>query len=91
MKEAKDTWLRIPTNVTDIKRHIMKVILAMRKLSDNGYSLCQTQFLNILHSQWGGAKQTPNITDNDKLRVFGLLMNAEQKDYILRQEGLFVR
>ena len=62
----------------------------MRKKEDNGYVLYQTNFLTILCNQWGGAKQIANITDNDKLRVFGLLMSKERNDYILRQlsEGL---
>ena len=92
MKEAKDTWSRMPNNVTAIKRRIIKVILAMRKSGDTQYSLCQTNLLNILHNQWGGASQSPNTTNNDKLRVFGLLMSFERNDYILRRlsEGLFL-
>ena len=89
-KEEKKDWTRIPTNVADVKRKIIQVILAMRKKEETGYVLCQTNFLTILCNQWGGAKQIANITDNDKLRVFGLLMSKERNDYILRQlsEGL---
>ena len=92
MKEAKGTWSRMPNNVTDIKTRIIKVILSMRNSVGTQYSLCQTNLLTILHNQWGGAKQIANITDNDKLRVFGLLMSVERNDYILRRlsEGLFI-
>ena len=49
-------------------------------------------FLHILRNQWGGARQIANLTDIEKLCVFGLLMSLEQNDYILRclSEGLFV-
>ena len=92
MKEGKDVWSRMPRNVSDVKKRIIKVILTMRKYGDNGYELCQTNFIGILHNQWGGARAIPNITDNDKLRVFGLLLSVEENDYILRRlsEGLYI-
>ena len=63
----------------------------LRKADDNGkFGLDQIMFLNLLFQQWGGKKVTAEVTDNDKLRLFGILMNVEMNKYILSRlsEGI---
>jgi len=74
---------------------IIELLLTMRKFDDdlNKFTLDQTRFINLLMCQWGGEKSTAEIVDNDKLRVFGLIMSIERDTYILQQlsEGVIER
>ena len=86
-KEDTSNWCRVPKNITDVKMKIIELLLTMRKYDDNSkqYTLDQTRFINLLMSQWGGEKSTAEIVDNDKLRVFGLIMSIEKNKYILQR------
>ena len=50
----------------------------------NSYTLDQTRFIYSLKNQWGGA-DIAAMTDNDKLRVFGLLLSREENKYIAQR------
>ena len=73
--------------ITDVKMKIIELLLTTRKYDDdlNKYTLDQTRFINLLMSQWGGEKSIADIFDNDKLRVFGLIMLIERNKYILQR------
>ena len=83
-------WSRIPKNMTDVKKKILELILSMRTKDGVKFELDQERFLYLLHNQWGGTKRSSEVTCNDKLRVFGLIMNHESNKYILRRlsEGI---
>ena len=78
IKNDPQTWCRVPKNTTQVKIKIIELLLTERKLDDSGrYVLCQQHFLRNLTTRWSGSKAISNIVDNDKLRVFGLLMSHE--------------
>ena len=86
-KEDTSNWCRVPKNITDVKMKIIELLLTMRKYDEvvKQYTLDQTRFINLLMSQWGGEKSTAEIVDNDKLRLFGLIMSIENNRYILQR------
>ena len=67
------TWCRAPKNTTQVKIKMIELLLTERKLDDSGRYV----FLRNLTTRWLGSKVISNIVDNDKLRVFGLLMSHE--------------
>ena len=77
-KNNDDYWSRVPKNSTDVKMKLIELLLKSRTLRDNNlYTLDQTQFLHLLKNQWGGKRPASVIEDNDRLRVFGLLLSRE--------------
>ena len=90
-KNNQKDWNRLPKNVTNLKTKILGMLLTFRKRMDNGrYKLDQEMFINLLFENWGGVHAVSQIVDNDKLRVFGLLLTKEKNKYILERlaEGI---
>lgn len=86
-KKGTVNWCCVPKSITDVKMKIIELLLTMRKFDDdlNKYTLDQTGFINLLICQWGGKKSMAEVFDNDKSRVFGLIMSIERNKCILQQ------
>ena len=77
-KNDADYWSRLPKNPTNVKMKLIELLLKCRTLRDNNkYALDQKQFLHLLNNQWGGKRPASVIEDNDRLRLFGLLLTRE--------------
>ena len=90
-KENAIGWNWLPKNATDLKTKILELLQIFRKRTDGGsYELDQDMFLNLLFENWGGRQALAQIVDNDKLRVFGLLLTIDKNKYILERllEGI---
>ena len=96
-KEIKDSatgWSRVPKNTTNVKVKIIELLLKFRKMNDDSnFILSQEQFLSLLHNQWGVSQPAANITDNNKARIFGIIMSIPSNRYILERlaEGITSR
>ena len=74
-KDNASGWNRLPKNMTDLKTKILELLQTFRKRRESGsYELDQSMFINLLFANWGGRQAIAQIVDNDKLRVFGLLL-----------------
>ena len=90
-KDNVSGWNRLPKNVTDLKSKILELLMTFRKRTETGsYELDQSMFINLLFENWGGRQAIAQIVDNDKLRVFGLLLTIAKNKYILERlsEGI---
>ena len=77
-KKDADYWSRVPKNSAHVKMKLIELLLKSRTLRENNkYALDQTQFLHLLENQWSGKRPTSVIEDNDRLRLFGLLLSRE--------------
>ena len=77
-KKDADYWSRVPKNSTDVKMNLIELLLKSRKLSSNNkYSLDQQKFLHLLKNQWGDNRPASAVSNNDRIRVFGLLLSRE--------------
>ena len=75
IKDSAKGWSRVPKNATNVKIKIIELLSKFRKIDDKGkFILSQQQFLSLLHHQWGESQPAANITDNNKARIFGLIM-----------------
>ena len=80
-KENAIGWNWLPKNATDLKTKILELLQIFRKRTDGGsYELDQDMFLNLLFENWGGRQALAQIVDNDKLRVFGLLLTIDKNN-----------
>ena len=90
-KDNVSGWNRLPKNVTDLKSKILELLMTFRKRTETcSYELDQSMFINLLFENWGGRQAIAQIVDNDKLRVFGLLLTVAKNKYILERlsEGI---
>ena len=93
-RKAGRGWSRLPKNNTDIKTKIIERLMMLRKIdeSSNKYELNQSYFLSLLETSWGMDIQADRITDNDKLRLFGLLFLSKNEEKLHRlAEGISSR
>jgi len=72
-------WSKLPKNVSNVKLKILNIILSSREEINNIYILSQHQVVDILNSVWGTGSASPGIHENDRNRVFGLIMSVEDK------------
>ena len=59
-------------------KKIVEVILQLRILEGNQYELEQTRLINFLHNIWGNDQGAIYPNDNDKVRLFGIIMTLEK-------------
>jgi len=52
---------------------VIELLLRLRLMNDKGhYVLNQTSIIGLMETQWGEGTSADTITENDKLRFFGL-------------------
>ena len=80
VKQKKNgvAWFKLPVSLPNVKNKIVEVILQLRILEGNNYELEQTRLINFLHNIWGNDQGGISPNDNDKVRLFGLIMTLEK-------------
>lgn len=82
-KKDAQYWTRKPKNTTVVKMIIIELLIASRKIRpESKYELDQIQFLYLLKNQWGGERPAAVMEDNDRIRLFGLLLSRESNHHI---------
>ena len=71
-------WFKLPKNLPNVKSKIVEVIIQLRVFDGNKYTLEQTRLINFLHGIWGTDSASLGMHDNDKVRLFGLIMSIEE-------------
>ena len=70
-------WGKVPKNQTEMKIRVIERLLAMRKYSESKkeYELDQGEVLFFLHNMWSQGAPSKVLHYNDRLRLFGMVMN----------------
>ena len=71
-------WKDLPKNPTNVKAKIVQTCLQLRQWEDDGFILDQRRLIDTLHGLWGSTSGVLGLHDNDKVRLFGILMSLEK-------------
>ena len=71
-------WFKLPKSLPNVKVKIVEIILQLRVLESTQYERGQNRLINFLHNVWGSSQGSITPHDNDKIRLFGLIMAVEK-------------
>ena len=94
MNELGVGWKKIPKNISNVKTSIISLLLKMRKEGSNGiFHLEQDDVLKMLSNQWENDDPASILHENDKLRLFGIMMTKQEHRHIFQRiaEGITKR
>ena len=75
---------KLPKNAVDTKCKIAKTILQLRLMVDGRYMFSHERLITFMHDVWGTDSASMGVHDNNKVRLFGILMSLKKSDHSFR-------
>ena len=70
-------WGKLPKNRSDAKNQMFKLLLSMRVMVDDKFSLDQVIYLKCLETRWNVDVSKKRVYPDDRARLFGLVITNE--------------